>query len=62
VILFKCLGQLPTVEKPSDAFTNSKHHRCAELSLHTESVSGVSAVSAVSAARVTSTLPIVTLY
>src|SRR3954464_7819182 len=31
-------------------FTNSNHHRRAELSLHTEPVSGFSAVSAVSAA------------
>jgi hypothetical protein len=35
---------------PPEAFTNSKHYRVPELSLHTESVSGFSAVSVVSAA------------
>src|SRR5437868_10473969 len=37
-------------QKPPEAFTNSKHYRVPELSLHTESVSGFRAVSAVSAA------------
>jgi hypothetical protein len=55
--LFKCLGQLSTVQKPPEPFTSSKNHLRAESSLHTESVSGVSAVSAVSAALLTSTVP-----
>ena len=44
-----------TVREASPTFTNSKHHWRAELSLHTEPVSGFSVVSAVSAALLTST-------
>src|SRR5689334_6426314 len=44
--------KLPTIRENPRAFTNSQHHWCTGLSLHTEPVSGICALSAVSAAPV----------
>src|SRR5437763_15851815 len=50
MVLFQMRREASNGEKASDPVTNSKHCWRAELSLYTETVSGLSAVSVVSAA------------